>query len=576
MNTKTKFIRILFMLICSFVLMLACNSIYAVSLPFEDGFENSVVGDHPDENGWQILFSGKTAVVSDNVACSGEKSFYLDSNPNWARMDYVQLNEVPNYLTYEASVYLDPNDGKNSMVGFMQAFGSQGPTWNKIGVDAINGKVWFEGEEGHLIGNYTPGTWCSVRVQLDFVRLKGNIWLDGDLVAVEVNIRPKEFDSGYGHHISDKWGVVSGNYSPSSGSSNVVYFDDLSIQETEIIWAQSVLHEIGDWNDVNDLLGPPDANYARTANRIKGPWSWASLSTGAAVWLDFGRTVHGGTIVVYHDDPGGHHTDLAVGSSYGVPHPEPQASDNAYLHANIQGNGSVTCYVVAHDFRYVRLDHFTTDPNFQDGIDAVAVIEGDVPGRGVYLNPPPQVIGSPNNAVDQLNNGYWHNANAVIGVPDDGWAQSRNPSHTMPHMVVDLGRVVYSGTVLIHHDDPYPMRTSLAVSINSRERDTDPNTCPPWPGADGWEGLWTGHAGSGVTTLHFPPTHFRYIQFGQSQTSPGQEDGIDALEVYVSPFCTERPAMDYNNDCKVDFGDFAIFAGSWLECNLEPPEACWE
>jgi hypothetical protein len=40
--------------------------------------------------------------------------------------------------------------------------------------------------------------------------------------------------------------------------------------------------------------------------------------------------------------------------------------------------------------------------------------------------------------------------------------------------------------------------------------------------------------------------------------------------------CTQRPAMDFNDDCKVDFKDLAIFMQSWLECNLVPPEACWQ
>ncbi|UCG58587.1 MAG: right-handed parallel beta-helix repeat-containing protein [Phycisphaerales bacterium] len=40
--------------------------------------------------------------------------------------------------------------------------------------------------------------------------------------------------------------------------------------------------------------------------------------------------------------------------------------------------------------------------------------------------------------------------------------------------------------------------------------------------------------------------------------------------------CTAYPAMDFNQDCKVDFRDFAIFVQSWLECNLDPPEACWD
>ena len=43
----------------------------------------------------------------------------------------------------------------------------------------------------------------------------------------------------------------------------------------------------------------------------------------------------------------------------------------------------------------------------------------------------------------------------------------------------------------------------------------------------------------------------------------------------VETVCTEYPATDFNKDCKVDFEDFAVFALSWLECNLDPPEACW-
>ncbi len=39
--------------------------------------------------------------------------------------------------------------------------------------------------------------------------------------------------------------------------------------------------------------------------------------------------------------------------------------------------------------------------------------------------------------------------------------------------------------------------------------------------------------------------------------------------------CTSRIAGDVNGDCKIDFEDFAIMASRWLECYLEPAEACW-
>jgi beta propeller repeat protein len=38
--------------------------------------------------------------------------------------------------------------------------------------------------------------------------------------------------------------------------------------------------------------------------------------------------------------------------------------------------------------------------------------------------------------------------------------------------------------------------------------------------------------------------------------------------------CTSKPTGDVNGDCKVDFIDFTLMASQWLECNLEPREAC--
>ena len=38
--------------------------------------------------------------------------------------------------------------------------------------------------------------------------------------------------------------------------------------------------------------------------------------------------------------------------------------------------------------------------------------------------------------------------------------------------------------------------------------------------------------------------------------------------------CTSKLTGDVNGDCKVDFDDQAIMLSQWLECNLEPNEAC--
>lgn len=42
----------------------------------------------------------------------------------------------------------------------------------------------------------------------------------------------------------------------------------------------------------------------------------------------------------------------------------------------------------------------------------------------------------------------------------------------------------------------------------------------------------------------------------------------------ASTICTSRPKADLDGDCKVNFKDFAELAGQWLDCNLEPAEAC--
>jgi hypothetical protein len=45
-------------------------------------------------------------------------------------------------------------------------------------------------------------------------------------------------------------------------------------------------------------------------------------------------------------------------------------------------------------------------------------------------------------------------------------------------------------------------------------------------------------------------------------------------ENLAGPVCMRKPAGDLNGDCTVDFQDFALFANSWLSCNLRPRSEC--
>ena len=59
---------------------------------------------------------------------------------------------------------------------------------------------------------------------------------------------------------------------------------------------------------------------------------------------------------------------------------------------------------------------------------------------------------------------------------------------------------------------------------------------------------------------------------------PGGPEPIDhgGFEFRVaSAVCTAPVIGDLNGNCKVDFTDFAIMASHWLDCNLDPPSACW-
>lgn len=40
------------------------------------------------------------------------------------------------------------------------------------------------------------------------------------------------------------------------------------------------------------------------------------------------------------------------------------------------------------------------------------------------------------------------------------------------------------------------------------------------------------------------------------------------------PVCTNRPSMDFNNDCLVTLGDFAIFISEWMTCGFADPIDC--
>ena len=65
-----------------------------------------------------------------------------------------------------------------------------------------------------------------------------------------------------------------------------------------------------------------------------------------------------------------------------------------------------------------------------------------------------------------------------------------------------------------------------------------------------------------------------YIRVSGYAGSAVGESG-DYILTVTGPVCTGLIPADLTGDCLVDLRDFVMFASYWLECNLDPPDACY-
>jgi hypothetical protein len=203
----------------------------AVPLPFEDSFEGVAAGGYPSATGWIPLY-GKSATVTNGIARSGCQSFRLDSSWFQGRVDYVRLDRVPDAISYEASVYVDPLYGRVGLVGFVSSFTNPGPMVNAFRVDGLARRLGFYGSSYVDLAPYYSGTWCTVRADLDYRTLTADLWVNGVLVAQQVPIAPKQFYTpSLGNVALTQWGVNSSNSSTGWYATNVVHFDDVKLYE---------------------------------------------------------------------------------------------------------------------------------------------------------------------------------------------------------------------------------------------------------------------------------------------------------------------------------------------------------
>jgi len=216
---------------------LSLGAALAVTLPFYDGFENVPAGYYPTPNGWRTWTSGVTAYVSGSFAHSGARSFRLHSYSYWSRCDYVLLDQVPDHLAYQASVYVDPIAGRAAWIGLAHGAGFDLPFYNYFTLrnnGAGVGTVHFTSATGMpplFLGQFAISTWATVMADLNFRNLTADLWLDGFLVAAGVPIEPKEFDDpALGHVMLNRLAIAECNWP--GRSTGVIYLDDVAAFES--------------------------------------------------------------------------------------------------------------------------------------------------------------------------------------------------------------------------------------------------------------------------------------------------------------------------------------------------------
>jgi len=231
-----KYFSMVFMCLLTTVIFFVGNAL-SLPLPFYDGFENIPVGDYPSANGWQNLTDGADAYVSDDVAYGGDHSLKIISEPHWARVDIVQLDTVPDILSYGGAIYIDPNYVRSARLGFFKRVGGQVPDFNNFSIinwDGSAGEVYFAGSPDVpmiSLGDFTIGNWVFLRADLDFITQTADLWVNGNLVETNFPIYPKEFDDPeWGHVVMNQYGAMEYNW-PGDGT-GVIYIDDVFIGET--------------------------------------------------------------------------------------------------------------------------------------------------------------------------------------------------------------------------------------------------------------------------------------------------------------------------------------------------------
>jgi ELWxxDGT repeat protein len=228
-----------------------------------------------------------------------------------------------------------------------------------------------------------------------------------------------------------------------------------------------------------------------------------------------------------------------------------------------------------------------------DGTAAGTVMVKDInPGGGhdcggFYLGQPPDTITAVGSTLFFQDGGYtqtlWKSDGTEAGTV-------RVKDCFMPHSLSDVNGTLFfadvnaganrlwksdgteEGTVIVSSNGRNPGRVTDANGTAFFSDFTDSNGNELWRTDGTLEGTVM------VKDLNPGPASSipRYLTDVNGALLFTADEGVHGRElwIYLDWSCSEVIAGDLNNDCKIDFKDFAIMAYNWLDCNRQPDYLC--
>ncbi len=481
---------------------------------FFDNFESFETNQYPTGDWWRTLYNGVSARISNDYAFDlGTKSFRLEGYSNWSRIDGININ-YENQITYQVCVYILDTQ-KGAIVGFFESQGNMAPSYNAV-FFRNDGKICIHdaGEADIELQSYNSGQWYVVTVSIDFTNNSMDVYIDGDKIF-----------SGQPRSTKDHcqtFALATNNFSTTGTA--VCYFDNVAILNNFIQTSDVVSTMGGIWAFAYDWWWSKqrnrDGRYAETKlivptsishqDRISlSLWNWYSQASGSAhckVYLSTQQQV----------TPTNNNHNLFTW----------WVGNQANLGTLVGEYDAVNTATEKH----IDITDFITANNSEEYYVAIENQgHADVAAGGIYICGKYSPLIAENYVIsvhsawdNDPNTNYaypWNNIEYIIGPPDGNYAYTNHPSggNGQPTAILDFGATKSASGLKIWLDDPYGNQTNLHVFVSSS---------PSGP----WDYLGAPQ-GSGEKILSFSQQDVRYVKLSHGQTTPVQEDGIDAIKI---------------------------------------------